>query len=97
MGSIAEAPPTQESTNYLKTGDPEEFSPDKWTSGILPERGPASGLNVLIVGAGPAGLMTALECWRKGHNIAGILERSDGPSYAGAFRLDSSTPYFTLS
>lgn len=27
---------------------------------------PRNGINVLICGAGTAGLMAALECWRKG-------------------------------
>ncbi|KAH8701949.1 hypothetical protein BGW36DRAFT_394719 [Talaromyces proteolyticus] len=45
----------------------------------LLERHPETHVNVLIVGAGVGGLMTALECWRKGHNIVGILERNKGP------------------
>ncbi|KAH7396376.1 putative monooxygenase [Pyrenochaeta sp. MPI-SDFR-AT-0127] len=49
----------------------------------LPNRHPATGIDVLVVGAGMGGLMTTLECWRKGHNIVGILERSDGPVYSG--------------
>lgn len=38
-------------------------------------RYPETGLSVLIVGAGVAGLMAALECWRNGHNVR-IVERS---------------------
>lgn len=51
----------------------------------LPDRHPDTGIDVLIVGAGMGGLMAALECWRKGHNIVGILERSDGPVYSGNY------------
>jgi hypothetical protein len=49
----------------------------------FPNRHPETGINVLIVGAGIAGLMAALECWRKGHNVINILERNDGPIYTG--------------
>ncbi|KAG5986887.1 hypothetical protein E4U54_005235 [Claviceps lovelessii] len=71
---------------FVVEGDQDEFHPDLWKnspSNRLPRRGPETQLNVLIVGAGPSGLMTALECWRKGHNVVGILERSDGPVYTG--------------
>ncbi|KAK8044011.1 hypothetical protein PG993_004035 [Apiospora rasikravindrae] len=37
-------------------------------------RSPLSGISVCVVGAGPAGVYTALQCWRKGHNVR-ILER----------------------
>lgn len=47
------------------------------------QRHPETGIDVLIVGAGMGGLMSALECWRKGHNIVGVLERNDGPVYTG--------------
>jgi hypothetical protein len=70
-------------SGFLVHGDPAEFSPGKWQTGTLPQRHLETHLDVLIVGAGLAGLMTALECWRKGHNIVGILERSEGPMYAG--------------
>jgi NADPH-dependent glutamate synthase beta subunit-like oxidoreductase len=43
--------------------------------GTLPERYPSSGFCVLIVGSGVAGLMAALECWRKGHQVQ-IIEKS---------------------
>lgn len=55
------------------------------THAELPNLHPATGINVLIVGAGMGGLMAALECWRKGHNVVGILERSDGPIYSGIY------------
>ncbi|KAI3394531.1 hypothetical protein diail_2580 [Diaporthe ilicicola] len=45
-------------------------------------RHPLTGIKVLIVGAGPAGLYTALECWRKGHNPR-VIERVPSPSLAG--------------
>jgi NADPH-dependent 2,4-dienoyl-CoA reductase/sulfur reductase-like enzyme len=73
-------------TQYVATGDANEFHPDNWKTDLpnnLPKRGTETNLNVLVVGAGPSGLMTALECWRKGHNVVGILERSSGPTYTG--------------
>jgi len=72
---------------FFVDGDKDEFTPEKWTSdspGELPNRSPETHLNVLVVGSGPAGLMTALECWRKGHNVVGILERNNNPVYAGS-------------
>lgn len=69
------------------TGDKHEFDADKWASTSsshdLPKRYPSTGIDVLVVGAGMGGLMTTLECWRKGHNVVGILERNDGPVYSG--------------
>jgi hypothetical protein len=74
------------SNGYLSHGDKDEFNPQKWssTASQLPKRSPDTYLNVLIVGAGLAGLITALECWRKGHNVVGILKRSHGPVYTGS-------------
>jgi len=43
---------------------------------------PATGISILIVGAGVGGLVTALECHRKGHNVR-ILERSAAASAGG--------------
>ncbi|KAJ5296099.1 hypothetical protein PENANT_c021G02786 [Penicillium antarcticum] len=37
--------------------------------GIVPERSAPTGVSVLIVGAGVAGLMASLECWRKGQEL----------------------------
>lgn len=48
----------------------------------LPPRCPPSGISILIVGAGPAGLFAALECWRKGHDVR-VIERSSEPTTAG--------------
>ncbi|KAF9880157.1 FAD binding domain-containing protein [Colletotrichum karsti] len=48
--------------------------------GVL--RWPSTGLEVLVVGGGPAGYLTALECWRKGHNVS-LLEKSNGNSTIG--------------
>ena len=72
---------------FLVIGDKDEFDPEKWASSSqegLPRRHPETHVDVLIVGAGYTGLMTALECWRKGHNVVGILERSKGPNYSGS-------------
>ncbi|PYH95250.1 FAD/NAD(P)-binding domain-containing protein [Aspergillus ellipticus CBS 707.79] len=40
-----------------------------------PPRYPSTGISVLIVGAGVAGLMAALECWRNGHDVR-VIERT---------------------
>lgn len=53
--------------------------------GRLPERLPETGINVLIVGAGYSGLLAAMECWRKGHNVLPILERSTSPMLTGMY------------
>lgn len=86
-------------------GDKHEFDPENWSSltngnanshghvngssNSNPQRHPETGIDVLIVGGGMGGLMTALECWRKGHNVVGILERNDGPVYSGKLNLYS--------
>ncbi|MCJ1436611.1 hypothetical protein MMC27_005991 [Xylographa pallens] len=49
-----------------------------------PERCQLTGISVLIVGAGVGGIMTALECWRQGHEVR-LLERSSGPVGTGDF------------
>ncbi|KNG44537.1 fad binding domain-containing protein [Stemphylium lycopersici] len=69
------------------TGDKHEFDVENWArtsvSNDLPTRHPRTGVDVLVVGAGMGGLTAALECWRKGHNVVGILERNEGPVYSG--------------
>lgn len=75
-----------EESKFFTVGDADEFDPQKWADdGIedLPNRHPETHIDVLIVGAGYGGLMTACECWRKGHNVVGILERNAGPNYSG--------------
>ena len=49
---------------------------------MLPRQQPPTGISVLIIGAGVGGIMSALECWRKGHTIR-LLERSRGPVETG--------------
>jgi len=43
---------------------------------------PDSGIDVLVVGTGLAGLTAALECIRKGHNVR-VLERNADINTAG--------------
>lgn len=43
---------------------------------------PPTGIDVLIVGTGLAGLVAALECTRKGHNVR-VLERNGDINTAG--------------
>jgi len=43
---------------------------------------PKTGIDVLIVGTGLAGLSAAIECTRKGHNVR-ILERNSTINVAG--------------
>jgi 2-polyprenyl-6-methoxyphenol hydroxylase-like FAD-dependent oxidoreductase len=42
----------------------------------------STGIDVLIIGTGLAGLVAALECTRKGHNVK-VLERSADINTAG--------------
>lgn len=44
---------------------------------------PKSGIDVLVVGTGLAGLTAAIECIRKGHNVR-VLERNSDINTAGA-------------
>ncbi|KAI0105616.1 FAD/NAD(P)-binding domain-containing protein [Hypoxylon sp. NC0597] len=56
---------------------------------------PPSGIDVLIVGTGLAGLTASIECVRKGHNVR-ILERHDDINTAGDmyFMGHSATKFF---
>ncbi len=90
MGSALDTDTPQ---RFFTVGDQHEFDPERWTSASgengneealpLPKRDAETGIKVLIVGAGFAGLTAALECWRKGHEVVGILERNQGPNYSG--------------
>ena len=51
---------------------------------------PSTGIDVLIVGTGLAGLVAALECTRKGHNVK-VLERNSTINTAGEESLRSWT------
>nr|POE70868.1 fad-dependent monooxygenase mdpd [Quercus suber] len=75
---------------FLADGDENEFDPKRWrhSPSGLPERHPKVPIDVLIVGGGTSGLMTALECWRRGQNVVGILERTKAPVYAGSLNHD---------
>ena len=46
------------------------------------ERHPSNGISVLVVGAGIAGAMSALECWRRGCEVQ-IIEKQPGIDPAG--------------
>lgn len=52
------------------------------SSGDIPDRYPLSGVSVLIVGGGVAGLMAGLECWRKGHSVR-MIEKSSSRLVSG--------------
>ena len=49
---------------------------------------PPTGIDVLIVGTGLAGLTAAMECVRKGHSVR-ILERSATISTAGKLTIQT--------
>jgi len=51
---------------------------------------PPSGVDVLIVGTGLAGLAAAIECVRKGHNVR-VLERAGDINTQGAINLSTSS------
>ena len=60
------------------------------------KRYPETSISVLIIGSGIGGLMSALECWRKGHSIQ-ILERSAGPVYSGEKKPIPAKGYLCFS
>lgn len=49
------------------------FTPGVGPNGIAPPN--SSGIHVIIVGLGVAGLTAAIECYRKGHRVT-LFERS---------------------
>jgi NADPH-dependent 2,4-dienoyl-CoA reductase/sulfur reductase-like enzyme len=51
---------------------------------------PPTGISVLVVGAGVGGLMSALECWRKGHDVR-VIERTPSLSTAGKLHRPRTT------
>jgi thioredoxin reductase len=53
---------------------------------------PSTGIDVLIVGTGLAGLTAAIECVRKGHNVR-VLERNNDINTAGKPILGISDVY----
>lgn len=53
---------------------------------IAMKRYPPSGISVLIVGTGLAGLAAAIECHRKGHEVQ-IVERREGLEAFGEILL----------
>ncbi len=55
-------------------------------TGTTTKRHSPSGISVLIVGAGPVGAYTALECWRKGHDVR-VIERMPSSSTQGRLLL----------
>ncbi|KXH44086.1 hypothetical protein CSIM01_04390 [Colletotrichum simmondsii] len=61
-------------------GVPKPTHESTFLDGVL--RWPSTGLKVLIVGGGPAGLLTALECWKKGHDVE-VVEKNSKNSTIG--------------
>ncbi|KAI0889816.1 FAD/NAD(P)-binding domain-containing protein [Annulohypoxylon maeteangense] len=63
-------------SKIASTSNPQLIVPTKnvIVDGVL--RYPPTGTKVLIIGAGVGGLMTALECWRKGIEVE-IVEKTD--------------------
>jgi NADPH-dependent 2,4-dienoyl-CoA reductase/sulfur reductase-like enzyme len=51
--------------------------------GVL--RYPPTGTKVVIVGGGPGGYHTALECWRKGHDVE-LLEKNEANTPIGMWQ-----------
>jgi len=52
---------------------------------------PPTGIDVLIVGTGLAGLTCAIECIRKGHSVR-VLERNGDINTAGKWKPGISCP-----
>ncbi|KZL73029.1 FAD-binding domain protein [Colletotrichum tofieldiae] len=58
-------------------------------------RSSRTGIQVVIVGAGIGGLMTALECWRKGNDVI-ILEKAEKISVIGDILAIGPSAWVTL-
>ncbi|TDZ20003.1 FAD-dependent monooxygenase mdpD [Colletotrichum orbiculare MAFF 240422] len=63
-----------------KVDIPAPTNESELVDGVL--RWPPTGIDVLIVGGGPAGYLAAIECWRKGHTVR-VLEKGTGNSAIG--------------
>lgn len=73
-------PPHQRSDSATSTLGQQIFTTEPQYIGSYPK----TGIDVLIVGTGFAGLTAALECTRKGHSVR-ILERHSTTDMAGMF------------
>ena len=69
----------------MASKDPTSSAPGRYENAVHPDRQPLTGISILIIGAGVGGIISALECWRKGHTVR-ILERSHGPVETGQFK-----------
>ena len=47
------------------------------------KRYPTSSISIIVVGAGIGGLLAALECWRKGHDVR-VLEKNRNEVMTGS-------------
>jgi NADPH-dependent 2,4-dienoyl-CoA reductase/sulfur reductase-like enzyme len=66
--------------SFLTGIDVSAQAADPSTVGV--DRQPPSRISVLVVGGGPVGVYTALQCWRKGHDVR-IIERGPSASTQG--------------
>lgn len=55
---------------------------------------PSTGIDILIVGTGVAGLTATIECIRKGHSVR-VLERDEGVNTVGMSQSDRKRNQFT--
>lgn len=60
--------------------------PNKFASAKPIERQPSSGLSILVVGGGIAGLGFAIEAYRKGHDVRIIDRRPNFDDYGRSRR-----------
>lgn len=75
--------------NRLNFGDvPDVTHENVVVDGVL--RYPRTGLKIIIVGGGPGGYFTALECWRKGHDVE-VVEKNDGNSPIGLSHMSNTS------